>query len=122
MEIEIRAVGDLVPFVQFKKRKKPTVLIAISMIMTKLCDMSLERTSKHLFADPLFHRSFSNTLLVKTNYLVYWSEHWSKVNQIVLFVKFLIKKDKKDKYIKTIAQSLGYPLYLDILKNNFLLM
>ena len=31
------------------------------------------------------------------------------------------KKDKKDKYIKTIAQSLGYPLYLDILKNNFLL-
>ena len=71
MEIEIRAVGDLVPFVQFKKRKKPTVLVAISMIMTKLCDMSLERTSKHLFADPLFHRNFSNTLLVKTNYLVY---------------------------------------------------
>ena len=40
MEIEIRAVGDLVPFVQFKKRKKPTVLIAISMIMTKLCDVT----------------------------------------------------------------------------------
>ena len=32
------------------------------------------------------------------------------------------KKDKKDKYIKTVAQSLWYPLYLDILKNNFLLM